>query len=53
MTNHMETAHALRGRTDVHFNCCQSVLVSFAADLGLHLYNFELFDGWRGSSLFL
>ena len=35
MTNHMETAHALRGRTDVHFNCCQSVLVSFAADLGL------------------
>ena len=35
MTNHIETAHALRGRTDVHFNCCQSVLVSFAADLGL------------------
>ena len=35
MTDHMETAHALRGRTDVHFNCCQSVLVSFAADLGL------------------
>ena len=35
MTKHMETAHALRGRTDVHFNCCQSVLVSFAADLGL------------------
>ena len=35
MTKHMETAHALRGRTDVHFNCCQSVLVSFAAELGL------------------
>ena len=35
MTNHMETARQLRARTDVHFNCCQSVLVSFAADLGL------------------
>ena len=33
--NHMEKARALRARTDVHFNCCQSVLVAFAEDMGL------------------
>ena len=35
MTQHMEKARELRSRTDVHFNCCQSVLVSFAEDMGL------------------
>ena len=33
--NHMEKARALRARTDVHFNCCQSVLAAFAEDMGL------------------
>ena len=32
---HMEKAQELRARTDVHFNCCQSVLVAFAQDMGL------------------
>ena len=32
---HMEKARELRARTDVHFNCCQSVLVAFAEDMGL------------------
>ena len=48
MTKHMETAHALRGRTDVHFNCCQSVLVSFAADLGLTEEQAFALGGLRG-----
>ena len=32
---HLEKAQVLRARTDVHFNCCQSVLVTFAEDMGL------------------
>ena len=32
---HLEKAQELRARTDVHFNCCQSVLVTFAEDIGL------------------
>lgn len=32
---HMEKARELRARTDVHFNCCQSVLVAFAEEMGL------------------
>lgn len=32
---HMEKARQLRARTDVHFNCCQSVLAAFAEDMGL------------------
>ena len=32
---HLEKAQELRARTDVHFNCCQAVLVTFAQDLGL------------------
>ena len=32
---HLEKARELRERTDVHFNCCQSVLVAFAEDMGL------------------
>ena len=31
----MEDARALRARTDIHFNCCQSVLVPFAGACGL------------------
>lgn len=32
---HLEKARELRARTDVHFNCCQSVLVTFAQEMGL------------------
>ena len=32
---HMEKAAELRARTDVHFNCCQSVLIPFAKEMGL------------------
>lgn len=32
---HMEKARALRARSDVHFNCCQAVLVTFAGEMGL------------------
>ena len=32
---HLEKAKELRARTDVHFNCCQSVLVTFAQEMGL------------------
>ena len=32
---HLEKARELRARTDVHFNCCQSVLVPFAREMGL------------------
>lgn len=32
---HLEKARELRSRTDVHFNCCQSVLVAFAEEMGL------------------
>ena len=35
MMTHLEKARELRARTDVHFNCCQSVLVAFAQDMGL------------------
>ena len=31
----MEHTRALRARTDIHFNCCQSMLVPFAAVCGL------------------
>ena len=30
----MEETEALRARTDVHYNCCQSVLVPFAGICG-------------------
>lgn len=32
---HLEKAQELRARTDKHFNCCQSVLVAFAEEMGL------------------
>lgn len=32
---HMEKARALRANTDVHYNCAQSVLVTFAGEMGL------------------
>jgi len=32
---HLEKAKELRARTDVHFNCCQSVLIPFAGEMGL------------------
>ena len=32
---HLEKARELRARTDIHFNCCQSVLVPFARERGL------------------
>ena len=33
--NYMEDVRALRADTQTHYNCCQSVLVPFAARLGL------------------
>lgn len=33
--NHMEKARELRASTDVHYNCAQSVLVTFAKEMGL------------------
>jgi len=33
--NHLEKAKALRSDPDVHYNCCQSVLLPFAAEAGL------------------
>ena len=32
---HLEKVRELRARTDIHFNCCQSVLVTFAREMGL------------------
>ena len=32
---HMEKARELRASTDPHYNCCQSVLIPFAAEMGL------------------
>lgn len=32
---HLEKARELRASTGKHFNCCQSVLVTFAPDMGL------------------
>ena len=32
---HMELARTLRADQNVHYNCCQSVLVTFAGDMGL------------------
>ena len=32
---HMEKARQLRASTDIHYNCAQSVLVTFAAEMGL------------------
>lgn len=32
---HLEKARELRASTDRHFNCCQSVLVTFAREMGL------------------
>ncbi|MEA4934658.1 MAG: C-GCAxxG-C-C family protein [Lawsonibacter sp.] len=31
----IEHTRALRGDTNVHYNCCQSVLVTFAEEMGL------------------
>ena len=33
--NRMEETKGLRARTDIHFNCCQSVLVPFCKECGL------------------
>ena len=33
--DHMEKVRELRARTDVHFNCCQAVLVTYAKEMGL------------------
>lgn len=33
--DHMEQVRALRADTQVHYNCCQSVLLPFAPELGL------------------
>ena len=33
--NRIAHAQALRDRTDAHFNCCQSVFMPFAEELGL------------------
>ena len=33
--NRMEETKGLRARTDIHFNCCQSVLVPFCRECGL------------------
>lgn len=33
--NYMEKARQLRANTDVHYNCAQSVLVTFAKEMGL------------------
>ena len=33
--DHMEFAHTLRADTTVHYNCCQSVLLTFASEMGL------------------
>ena len=54
MTKHEDMA-ALRARTDVHFNCAQSVIVPFAAELGLtrqQAYDLTLnFGGGMGEGL--
>lgn len=33
--DHMELARTLRADTETHYNCCQSVLVTFAREMGL------------------
>ena len=33
--NRLELARQLRASTDVHYNCCQSVLIPFAKEMGL------------------
>ena len=33
--DHKEKVRQLRASTDVHYNCCQAVLVTFAQDIGL------------------
>lgn len=33
--SHMELVRTLRANTEVHYNCCQSVLVTFAKEMGL------------------
>ena len=33
--DHMELVRSLRADTEVHYNCCQSVLVTFAREMGL------------------
>lgn len=35
MSKYLEEAKRLRGITEVHYNCAQSVLVPFAADAGI------------------
>ena len=32
--DHMELARALRANEETHYNCCQSVLVTFAKEMG-------------------
>ena len=33
--NHMDVVRPLRANQEVHYNCCQSVLVTFAREMGL------------------
>lgn len=33
--DHMEQVRALRTDTEVHYNCCQSVLIPFAGEMGM------------------
>ena len=33
--DHMEEVRAIRADTSVHRNCCQSVLIPFAGEMGL------------------
>lgn len=33
--NRMEHTKAIRANTEVHYNCCQSILVPFAKELGM------------------
>ena len=33
--NRMELARALRADTEIHYNCCQAVLIPFAPEMGL------------------
>ena len=32
---HLEKAKELRASTDIHYNCCQSVLIPFAKEMGI------------------
>ena len=51
---HLEKAQELRARTDKHFNCCQSVLVAFAEEMGfakVHVFAYSPRPGTRAADL--